>query len=179
MIYYKQCDATAEIKQILDLQQKNLPEVLSETVMQQQGFLTVKHDETLLAAMNETWPHTIAKKGNKVIGYALSMHPKFGKDIAVLLPMFQKIESIRQDGQYMVMGQICIAKTYRGQGVFKGLYQAMLDFLGNSFTEIITEVDAKNTRSLNAHLAVGFKQILRYPDQEHDWVLLSLKNKTR
>ncbi len=175
MIHYKQCDTTNEIEQILHLQQKNLPEVLSETARRQQGFVTVKHDQALLDAMNQTWPHTLAKKGDEVIGYALSMHPKFGKDIAVLLPMFQKIESISQSRQYMVMGQICIAKAYRGQGVFRGLYRAMLDFLGNSFTQIITEVDAKNTRSLNAHLAIGFKQILRYPTQEHEWVLLSLK----
>ena len=179
MINYKQCDSTAEIQQILDLQQKNLPVALSSAAMQQQGFVTVKHDETLLMAMNESWPHTLAKVGNQVIGYALSMHPKFGKDIPILLPMFEKIESSRQDGSYMVMGQICIAKTYRGKGVFRGLYQAMLDFLEPVFTEIITEVDVKNTRSLNAHLSIGFKEILRYPTQEQVWALLSLKNKTR
>jgi len=79
----------------------------------------------------------------------------------------------------MVMGQICIAKAYRGQGIFKGLYQAMLGFLGNAFSEIITEIDANNIRSLKAHLAIGFKEILRYQTQEQEWVLVSLKNETR
>ena len=179
MIRYKQCDTIPEIEQILELQKLNLPGVLSETTKLQQGFVTVKHNKKLLEEMNDAWPHTLAKMGTKVVGYALSMDPKFGKEIDVLLPMFQKIELHKPSQKYMVMGQICIAKGYRGQGIFRGLYHAMLGFLGNSFTEIITEVDAKNTRSLGAHMAIGFKEILRYSSEKQDWILLSLKNKTR
>jgi len=95
MVHYKQCDSLAEIEQILDLQQQNLPASLSQKEMQQQGFLTVEHDKDLLLAMNKSCAHTIAKVDDTVIGYALSMHPKFGKQIAVLLPMFHKIEEIQ------------------------------------------------------------------------------------
>lgn len=40
---------------------------------------------------------------------------------------------------------------------------------------IITEVDAKNQRSLNAHLAIGFSELKRYRgDDGKDWVLIVL-----
>mgnify|MGYP000294817886 CR=1 FL=1 len=58
------------------------------------------------------------------------------------------------------MGQICIAKEYRGSGVFRGLYQNMQRFIKGSYEAIITEVDIRNTRSMNAHKAIGFKELV-------------------
>lgn len=173
MIRYKQCDTTAEIEQILCLQQQNLPVSLSKKEMQQQGFLTVAHDLDLLLAMNKACPHTIAKVDDTVIGYALSMHPKFGKHIPVLISMFDeiaKIDNLKMD--YIVMGQICIAKAYRGKGVFRGLYTAMKQFLPKDFTKIITLVDTKNSRSIHAHKAVGFKELEQYTTNGKTWSLI-------
>ncbi len=176
MITYKKCDSLTELRQILYLQKENLPANLSKEQQQKEGFLTVEHSLELLQAMNDRWPHTLAKVNENVVGYALSMHPDFGKEIDLLLPMFQKLEIIRSHGsKYMVMGQICIAKAYRGKGLFRGLYEAMRKNLGSQFTEIITEIDANNQRSLNAHLAIGFAEILRYRTDTREWVLVALK----
>lgn len=41
---------------------------------------------------------------------------------------------------------------------------------------IITEIDAKNTRSLNAHKSVGFKHLKSYSSNNQEWVIVSLKN---
>jgi len=61
-----------------------------------------------------------------VIGYALCMLKEFKKEIEVLRPMFKQIDSIlNKGGDYIVMGQICIDKRFRKQGVFRGLYQFM------------------------------------------------------
>ena len=92
MITYTRCTKISELEQILILQKTNLPQSLSENEQQSEGFVTVHHDFDLLKRMNDACPHTIAKDGDKVVGYALSMHPKFGNEIEVLVPMFTEIE---------------------------------------------------------------------------------------
>ncbi|NNK10444.1 MAG: hypothetical protein HKP08_03795 [Flavobacteriaceae bacterium] len=42
---------------------------------------------------------------------------------------------------------------------------------------IITEVDGRNTRSLEAHLAVGFKVVKNYISGGREWNLISLSTK--
>ena len=73
------------------------------------------------------------------------------------------------------MGQICIAKDYRSGGVFRELYQFMKQELKEEYNAIITEVDVKNTRSLNAHKAVGFKVLKNYRSNNQDWVIVILE----
>jgi len=72
------------------------------------------------------------------------------------------------------MGQICVAKSVRGKGVFRGLYSYMAQELKNDFDAIITEVDTKNIRSSNAHKAVGFKVIKNYTSNNQLWEIISL-----
>ncbi len=176
MIVYKQVSKTEELFQILKLQQENLPKNLSEEEVGTEGFLTVEHTFEILQEMNTVCPHIIAVKNSKVIAYALCMHPKFAQSIEVLKPMFQEIvEAIQGKDNYMVMGQICVAKAHRGKGLFRNLYEAMKTYLPNTFDTIITEVDAKNQRSIRAHKAIGFKEIKRYFSGEKEWSLIYLK----
>ncbi|MAU26447.1 MAG: GNAT family N-acetyltransferase [Muricauda sp.] len=173
---YKQASTDSELRQILHLQSCNLPENLAPEEKTREGFVTVKHNLELLRQMNAVCPHTLAVHNDKVIGYALSMHPSFGDTIPILKPMFAEIKKNGcRKNDFIVMGQICIEKAYRGQGIFRGLYQNMKAFLFPNFTKIITEVDAKNVRSLNAHLAIGFKEIHRYKDGCREWMLIVLE----
>ncbi|QIE60898.1 GNAT family N-acetyltransferase [Rasiella rasia] len=184
MITYHLSSSDYELEQILDLQKRNLFASLTEEEQKTEGFVTVQHDFDLLKAMHDKCPHVLAKDGTEVVGYALSMHPDFGNDIEVLRPMFEQIylyynsiESARKllhHNNFIVMGQICIAKEYRQQGIFRKLYKNMQSHLPDSFSTIITEVDAKNQRSLNAHLSVGFKELKRYNSGTKQWVLLYL-----
>lgn len=175
MIEYKQADTDRELLQILDLQQRNLPKNLSKEEMSSQGFLTVEHDFALLKKMNEACPHTIAVFEKVVVGYALSMHPKFGEEIEILKSMFAKINEVYIRDSYLVMGQVCISKDYRGNGLFRGLYQNMQRFTKPNFEAIITEVDVKNTRSMNAHKAIGFKELAQYTADDREWSLIVLE----
>lgn len=70
------------------------------------------------------------------------------------------------------MGQVCIDKAYRKQGVFRGLYNKMSQALSDNYSAIITEVDQTNLRSLNAHLAIGFKKLYSYRSKNQDWEIL-------
>ena len=175
MVSYKQADTLAELEQILDLQQRNLPKNISQEESTKEGFVTVEHTMDMLKAMNDVCGHIIAVEGNQVVGYALSMHPKFAKDIEVLRPMFQEIDTaLNDDINYMAMGQICVAKSHRGQGIFRKLYQTMKENLPEGFDTIVTEVDGKNKRSLAAHAAIGFETLTIYNSGEKQWHIIML-----
>ncbi len=175
MLVYEQTSTLAQLEEILLLQQLNLPKNLTTEEKEQEGFLTVEHSLAFLKEMHHECPHTIAIDQGKVIGYALSMHPKFANSIEVLKPMFHEINKVVQNNcNYMVMGQICVSKEYRGKGVFRGLYKAMKEKLPKGFDTIITEVDAKNQRSLHAHEAVGFTELKRYHSEGKEWSLIIL-----
>ncbi len=176
MITYKQAQTDAELNQILVLQQQNLPKNLPESEQLKEGFLTVEHNFELLKKMNEAFPHTIAKDGEQVVGYALSMHPGFEDEVEILKPMIHQINTIvDKTSSYIIMGQICVAKTHRGKGVFRGLYQNMQKFTSGSFESIITGVNKKNTRSIKAHSAIGFKELSYYKSNGKEWALIVLK----
>ncbi|WP_036380414.1 GNAT family N-acetyltransferase [Muricauda sp. MAR_2010_75] len=176
MIYYKQASSEQELEQILELQQENLIKSLSSEDWEKEGFLTVEHSMEILKAMNDKCGHIIAVENGGVIGYALCMHPVFADSIDVLRPMFIEINKVIQHANnYMVMGQICVAKSHRGKGVFRNLYLTMKNRLPEGFDKIITEVDGKNKRSLAAHAAVGFKTLKIYPSGEKEWHLIILE----
>lgn len=175
-IKFTRCCTKTELQQILDLQQKNHKQNINVDEKQKEGFVTVSHSLDLLTEMNAACPHIIAKDQDKVVGYALCMHPRFGNDIEVLKPMFKEINSVMPKAEpFMVMGQICIDREYRRQGIFRKLYETMKESIQPVFISIITEVDATNHRSLEAHCAVGFKELKTYHAGGQDWKLIVLE----
>lgn len=175
MIEFTIVSNQTELRQILKLQQQNLPDNLSEIDKKEQGFVTVRHDLEILQKMNDVHPHIIAKNDNKIIGYALSMSKVFRNDIPILIPMFNKIDMTSKGTKsYVLMGQICIDKNYRGKGVFRGLYAKMKEEFSGLYDCIITEVDEENTRSMNAHKAIGFKTLKTYRSNNHNWEIIYL-----
>lgn len=172
-VEYSRVSSKKELEEILKLQKRNLPGQLSKEEIEKEGFVTITHTLELLNRMNDASPHILAKRSDKVVGYALCMHPKFSMEIPIIQSMFKEIGSILSEGEsFMVMGQICVDKSYRGQGVFRGLYNAMKHAVLPEFNCIVTEVDATNQRSLNAHLAIGFKTIKKYHSDGREWYLI-------
>ncbi|SEC52299.1 Acetyltransferase (GNAT) domain-containing protein [Tenacibaculum sp. MAR_2009_124] len=173
MVNYKTTENTKELSQILTLQAQNLPTNLSEETKKEQGFVSVHHDLEILETMHNVHPHIIAVSEGNVAGYALSMSRKFRNDIPVLAPMFLKIDASKKgDSNYLVMGQVCVAKDFRGKGVFRGLYTHMKKVFSGFYDSIITEINAKNTRSINAHSSIGFDELMRYDFEGETWVVV-------
>lgn len=163
------------------LQRANLPARLTEQEARREGFVTVEHDLDLLTRMNTPHPHIVARAAGEIIGYALVMGREMAKSIPVLLDMFEQINAIVYRGnrlgqsRYVVMGQICIAKAWRGKGVFAGLYEAMARRLSGHFDYIITEIALRNTRSMRAHEKAGFEKVLEYRGATgEDWTIVLL-----
>lgn len=175
MIEFTTANDQTDLLQILGLQQQNLPEKLSEANKKEQGFVTVRHDLEILQKMNVVHPHIIAKSKGVVVGYALSMSKIFRNDIPILIPMFDEIDTTSKGAKpYILMGQVCIDKHFRGKGVFRELYTKMKEEFTGIHHSIITEVDEENTRSMNAHKAIGFKTLKTYSGNNHNWEIIYL-----
>ena len=178
MITYHRARTDEELKEILALQQVNLSINVSDEEKLKEGFVTLKHDFNILKKMNEVCAHCVAKENGKIIGFALSMLQDFKEDIPLLVPMFNEIDEAlgleNLSSKYIAMGQICIDKTQRGKGVFRGLYSYMASEMKGNFDSIITEVDTKNIRSSNAHKSVGFKLLKKYVYNNQLWEIIIL-----
>ena len=168
MIYYTTANNDDHLQRILNLQKRNLAVNLDEEEVRSQGFVTVLHSLGDLQKMNDIERHVIAVDDGRVVAYLLAMTPASKNDIPVLVPMFEVIESIVYAGEplaasgYIVVGQACVDKPYRGQGVFDNIYQHYAQCFRDRYRYVITEIDAANTRSLRAHQRVGFETIREY-----------------
>jgi hypothetical protein len=174
MIRYTTSKTDDELKQILELQRRNLAINLTKEQIASQGFVTVSHSFGDLQKMNRIEEHIIAKDDNQVIAYLLAMTALSKSDIPVLVPMFSMFEQLDYHGKkivdyrYIVVGQVCVAEGYRGQGILDACYATYRDYLSGKYDFAITEIASRNQRSLNAHKRIGFETIHEYqaPDGE-------------
>lgn len=173
-----------EVNQILVLQAANHVAAVSPAVAQEQGFVTVKHEPAVLQRMNEAAPSIIAKDGTRVVGYALVMPRSFAPDIPILQPMFDLLDTLswrglalRDNPRWFVMGQICVAEGYRGQGIFDGMYAKMKTVYRSDYDFTVTEVAERNTRSMRAHERAGFQTLHTFSDAvaKEDWRVVVLE----
>ena len=171
-ISYSRSKNELELQKVLELQKRNTRRVLSSEELRSEGFVTVVHDLDLLKKMHRSCPHILAKKGEEIVGYALAMVSDFRDEIPILVPLFELIDRLLPDSKYLVMGQICIDKSFRGKGIFSQMYQYYRDQLHNSYDCLVTEVSSGNQRSLQAHLHIGFEHLYTHVENQEEWITL-------
>lgn len=170
MITFTKTSNIFELEEILQLQQRNFPKQLSGTEIKTEGFVTVEHDLEILSKMHDLHLHIIAKDNDKLVGYTLAMSTSFKNEIPVLIPIFNELSKCDIDANFIVMGQVCVAKQYKGKGVFRGLY----DTMAAAFL-VGLQVLLLNTRSLKAHETIGFSDFCIYKAEEKLWKVVSLE----
>ncbi|MDO1446158.1 GNAT family N-acetyltransferase [Rhodocytophaga aerolata] len=173
MIRYIPVSTHEHIHQIVELQQQNLAGNLTDEQKRSQGFVTLVHTDNVLQRMNNTEPSIIALDENKIAGYCLAMTESFAEEFPDLQPMYQEITRMQAENTlpakpYITIGQVCVAQEYRGQGVFDSLYEAFKKQFSQRYAFAVTEVSARNQRSLQAHKRVGFTVIHTHPGG--DWL---------
>jgi L-amino acid N-acyltransferase YncA len=178
MISYSTSVLKNDLQGIIDLQAANLAINLSAEDIHSQGFVTVSHTYDQLSKLNEYEKHIVAKQDDKVIGYLLAMTQKSKSDIPILVPMFDmfnetiyKNKSIA-DYTYIVVGQVCIDKQFRGHGILDNCYATYKEFYSQQYDFAITEIAKTNTRSMSAHKRIGFKEIKTYTSGTQVWVIV-------
>ena len=166
--------ATAQdLPAILHLQKINLPRALSKEEYASQGFVSADHTLEMLEEMHAIAPSIVATSGAELAGYALTMPAECRRLVPLLEPMFEAFDRTLRGKRYYVMGQVCVAKAFRGQGVFDALYAGHARFYGSRFDCIATEISLDNTRSIRAHERVGFREIARQDDAHGRWSIVA------
>jgi len=173
MIQYKRASSDTHLYQILEIQKRALKQNVTIEDQKTEGYITVPHTFEILKKMNDACPHCIALVDNQVVGYALVMLESFRNEMEVLIPMFEAADRLLPNKNYLTMGQVCIDKPNRGKGIFRGLYTFYKNELAGDYDCLFTEVATLNTRSLNAHLAIGFKMLDTQTTDGTSWEMVN------
>jgi L-amino acid N-acyltransferase YncA len=169
------------LQQILELQKMNLRSALSASEIEEQGFVTLQYTFEQLEKMHRVTPHLAVLSEDKVAGYALAMPRQYGHYFPELETMFETIDAEilnkmpEMEKDYLVMGQICIAKEFRGMGLFQQLYDVYLKRYMPLYGMVVTEISTMNKRSMRAHKKVGFVEVATHTDSEGiTWVICKI-----
>jgi predicted GNAT family N-acyltransferase len=180
-----------EIFEIKALQTANLPQNLSTEEQEKEGFVTAVYSIEFLQRMNRLCPSIIAKsESGHVVGYALVLTKELEGEHALLSEFFAMLKtipcpvSIKQisspeaspqtlfDTNFVMVGQLCVAKEYRGQGLVDKMYnfyrsclsseyecqeENFLSLSSQQYDLCLTDVAQNNPRSITAHLRCGFE----------------------
>jgi predicted GNAT superfamily acetyltransferase len=165
-----------DLAQILALQKLNLPKSLSPDEIDREGFVTVNHSFEDLKKMNSYEQSIIAKENDILAGYVLAMTQLSKYDIPTLAPMFEVFNQVSHRGKnifqynYLVVGQVCVAKEFRGKGVLDECYKEYRRRFEHKYDFAITEIAQTNLRSIKAHERIGFKTVHQYREENGtDW----------
>lgn len=155
----------ADLDGILSLHKANLIKNLTKEEMELEGFVTVEFDAELLRIMHAISPSVIAKDGDMVVGYVLVITKELYGKHQLLDEMFNKMDAIQygggfmKDSEYVLIGQLCVDKAYRGQGIVQRMYSFKRSQLESRYACCCTNVAITNPRSLKAHIKSGFRVI--------------------
>jgi GNAT superfamily N-acetyltransferase len=174
-----------ELEGILQLQKANLSRLISREEAEAEGFVTAEYTLDFLQQMHAAGPSVIAVADNTVVGYALVAAPAIKGGHALLDDLFEAVDNIvfknkrLAEQPYVLVGQLCVAKTHRRQGLAGRLYEYYKQQYSAQYEYCITDVVTSNQQSLLAHQKSGFEVIRRfsYGGDEWDIVLWDWRNK--
>jgi GNAT superfamily N-acetyltransferase len=165
----------AHLQGILDLQRRNLRAELDPDEQARSGFVFAEHDADLLERMVERMPQAVALQGDQVVGCCLAVSADMQDLLPSLSPMFREFDRHRflgrrlSDFRYVVGGQVCVARAWRGQGLIARLYAQTRAYLDADVELCLTEISASNAVSLRAHARIGFIEMGQYRDAGEHW----------
>jgi len=185
MVQFTRAKTFSDYEKIKALQNANLRNHLSLDELRDQGFLTASYSLEYLQKMNEACPSIIAMDGETLAGYALVAVQSIRKEHELLDDLFNHIDKAYYkntplaDTSYVVVGQICVGKNYRGRGLVQQLYSQFKEDLWQEYDYCITDVHQFNHRSMKAHLKTGFQIIgdLYFGSEPFNLILWDWNNK--
>lgn len=176
---FKIASTKQDFEQILELQRQNLYTLISKEDQEKQGFVFAEHTLELLETLAVDLPQVIALYKGKVVGYNLAMTASMKTVLPSITPMFNAFETcfFKQepltDFQYIVGGQVCVDKDFRGHGLLSCLYTETKNQVSTAYDACVTEISMRNPRSLKAHQKLGFEVIGTYYDGVEQWNIVA------
>jgi len=165
MIAIKLVSTQDELRGIQQLQKENLRKHITEKEATTQGFLMAEYSINFLQKMHDAAPSIIAVADGKVVGYSLVALKMIRDEHELLADLFNTIDALQYQSKdlvasnYVVVGQLCIGKNFRGMGLVDRLYQCFKDCYADQYEYSLTDIAKENQRSLKAHQRKGFQVI--------------------
>lgn len=163
MVTIKRVSDGNEVLGIKELQTANLRSTLGDEESEKEGFVTAQYTVEFLEEMNQAEPSVIAKDGDRVVGYALVTTREIAQKHDLMRDLCDKINRHSFHGKdmstfnYILVGQLCVAKSHRGLGLVQKMYDFYRKELSSKYPYCLTDVDERNPRSIKAHLKSGFE----------------------
>jgi hypothetical protein len=175
MLTAKLVTTNDEILQIASLSNANLSTNISAETKAKEGFVSWVYTPTILKTLHAIAPSVIVMAGPNLAGYALTLTPECLQSYPAAIDTFNHARTLHQNGRplkdkdFYLMGQICVAEKWRGQGLVAALYEGHRRFYSPQFDLLVTEISTANPRSLKAHQKVGFQIIDTHHDPAGHW----------
>jgi len=172
-------ETDSDLLAVLELQRINLRKNISPSKWAEEGFLTAVYDLDYLREMNQRTPFILSETQNQIAGYLLACDREHALKHPLLQDLVFQIEKTSFLGKplheipYILIGQICIAKFARRQGLTARLYSAFRTQYSPSYELAITDVAEDNPGSIQAHEKIGFKTLneLYFEDRKYRMIL--------
>jgi hypothetical protein len=154
-----------QLKEVKNLQSKNLKDNLSSTIKSNDGFLTASYSISFLKSITKKSPSIIAVVEGEIVGYLLASTKKLTEGNEFLKNLIMKINRKFYKSKqlskfnFIIVAQLCVASSHRAQGIVKKMYTLFKNKYSSIYPFCLTVVDLENKRSIRAHLNVGFKII--------------------
>ncbi|CAM3330231.1 GNAT family N-acetyltransferase [Yersinia entomophaga] len=143
---------------ILQLQQENIPENLSDE-QKKQGFIVSRMDEKQLAAINNDLGILVAEDDNgEVAGFVCMMKTDARPRPPVVDAMLEALRQQRFEGKPLtelrvfLYGPVCVAQNKRGQGIVSQLLAEVKQHTQANYDVGAAFVDDANPHSLAVHV---------------------------
>ena len=165
MVEIKRVTTKIELQNILDLQKANIRKLIGENEAGKEGFLIAQYTMEMMEAMHQFQPSIIAKDGDEIAGYVVVTDKNSYGQHPLIDDLFDSIDKLHYNGfslkevNYILVGQLCVAKAYRGTGLVQKMYQYYRDCLKTEYSYLVTDIAQENLRSIKAHVKTGFEII--------------------
>jgi GNAT superfamily N-acetyltransferase len=149
--------ATGDWDAVLALQEANLAWNLGDEE-RASGFLSARFSRDQFGAMNESGAVVVAWHQDALAGYVCASTPAFNAGVPIVAAMIQELSSLSFLGRSLrspatvIYGPVCVSQSHRGQGVFRGLIEALKRELRGHFDTAAGFIARSNARSLAAHV---------------------------
>ncbi|NVK25446.1 MAG: GNAT family acetyltransferase [Gammaproteobacteria bacterium] len=146
-----------DIPQILQLHYRYQVDSISEED-KADGFITTAFTEAQLTELIEQEQGLfIGEQDQQIVAYAMAASWQFWSRWPMFAHMIKDLESNTYQGFTLTVdnsyqyGPVCVDKSFRGQGVFEGVFEFALKSMAKRYPVLVTFINKINPRSFAAH----------------------------
>ena len=164
---------------VLALQEANLFDNLAGDA-RADGYLSARFTQAQFERMNSDVAVITATDGERVAGYLCASSVAFNRQFPLLAAMIERYPEVSFRGRLLaeqntfVYGPVCVARSDRGSGVLRGMFDALMREIAGRFDAGVCFVAAGNTRSLAAHEhGLGMQRVAEFEFQQRSYHILA------